>query len=91
MQDVIRKHLAGALVDPWFGDIIEDFFALQGRVNVSDGGRMQLTTTTEALLDSIVIIVRHECELDRLDHLLDTHTARTSATVAQLDELIDHV
>ena len=90
MQDVILKHLAGALVDPRFGEIIEEFFALQGRVRVSDGGRMQLTTTTEALLDSIVGIIRDECELDHLDHLLDAQ-ACTSTTVVQLDEIIDHV
>lgn len=90
MQDVILKHLAGALVDPRFSDIIGEFFELQGRVNVSDGGRMQLTTATEALLDSIIGIMRDEWELDRLDHLLEAQ-ACSSTTLAQMDEIMDHV
>jgi hypothetical protein len=90
MQETLMKHLVGCLSDPLFTDIICEFYALQGRIIVSDGGRGEIVKTTETLLDSIVGIMRDECELDRLDHLLDTHYNMSSATT-QLDEIVEHV
>lgn len=63
-------HLMCAVTDPKFSGVIQEFYELQGKVGIVDGGREQLVTAVENLLDTIADILSDHHEMELLDSLL---------------------
>jgi hypothetical protein len=91
MQDAMMQHLLHAISDPKFGAIINDFYNLQGRVCVADGGRPRLVTAVGTLLDTIGDILVDDEEMNLLDAIMVDPSNHEKKKNRSVDEILLNV